>query len=265
MRLAVNQTIAYAIVGGLVMPARKTQACCLAILFFLLLIGSPCVAAAQVVGKVTRVFADSKIGCCEAAAVGMPVEMNDKISTGPEARLQITFNDGTVLTLGELAEVVVDRYVYNPGTSTGALALNSARGALRFVTGNIGHMSNKEVTVKTPQAALAVRGTDFWAGFVPSELTYGVLLLEGKVDVSNSSGASTISDPNYGVDFVPCLKCDKGFVSPSEAYEWSEAKINEALSTTSFGVAAGPGAPAAAAAAAAAAIAAGQKSKPASP
>jgi FecR protein len=217
------------------------------------------------VGKVTRVFADSKIGCCEAAAVGMPVEMNDKISTGPEARLQITFNDGTVLTLGELAEVVVDRYVYNPSTSTGALALNSARGALRFVTGNIGHMSNKEVTVKTPQAALAVRGTDFWAGFVPHEGTYGVLLLEGKVDVSNSSGASTISDPNYGVDFVPCLKCDKGFVSPSEAYEWSEAKINEALSTTSFGVAAGPGAPAAAAAAAAAAIAAGQKSKPASP
>jgi len=160
-----------------------------------------------------------------------------------------------VLTLGENAEVVVDRYVYNPSTSTGVLALNSANGALRFVTGKIGHMRNKDVTVKTPQAALAVRGTDFWAGFVPGELTYGVLLLEGRVDVSNSNGASTISDPNYGVDFVPCLKCGKGFVSPSKAYEWPPEKIEAALATTSFGAAAaGSSAAALAAAAAAAAV-----------
>jgi hypothetical protein len=40
--------------------------------------------------------------------------MNDQLLTGANARLQVTFRDGTVLTLGENAKVVVDRYVTIP-------------------------------------------------------------------------------------------------------------------------------------------------------
>ena len=43
-------------------------------------------------------------------------------------------------------------------------------------------MHKKNIIVNTPNAALAVRGTHFWAG--PVNGKYGVLLLKGKVRVS---------------------------------------------------------------------------------
>jgi hypothetical protein len=59
---------------------------------------------------------------------------------------------------------------------------NSTRPGARFAGGGIEGMRKKSITVNTPNAALAVRGTHFWAG--PIEGKYGVLLLKGKVRVS---------------------------------------------------------------------------------
>ena len=48
------------------------------------------------------------------AADGAAVHMNDERKTGADGHLQVTFRDDTVLTLGEDARVVIDRYVYDP-------------------------------------------------------------------------------------------------------------------------------------------------------
>jgi len=154
-------------------------------------------AAASAVGSVTRVQNQAQIGP-KTAVVGTPVQMNDELRTGPKARLQITFRDGTLLTLGENARVVIDRYVFNPEESTGVMALKTTRGAMRFATGRLNQMRNKDVTVTTPVAALAVRGTEFWTG--PIDGHHGALLLKGKVRVSNKGGAVTLSQPGQGTD-----------------------------------------------------------------
>jgi len=133
------------------------------------------------VGSVSKVQNQAQVGG-STAVVGTPVSMNDLIQTGPNARLQITFRDNTLLTLGENARVVVDRYVYSPAQGNGAVAVSVTRGALRFATGKLGELQHKDVTVTTPAAALAVRGTDFWVG--PINGQYGALLLKGKVRVS---------------------------------------------------------------------------------
>ena len=99
-------------------------------------------AAAAPVGKVTKVQNQAQIGGA-AAAVGTPVNTNDRLRTGANARLEVTFRDGTKLNLGENATVVVDRYVYNPEQSTGALALKTTTGAVRFATGKINQMSKR--------------------------------------------------------------------------------------------------------------------------
>ena len=155
------------------------------------------IAAAQTVGSVSRVQNQAQIGA-NPASVGTPVQMNDQLRTGANARLQITFKDGTSLTLGENARVVVDRYVYNPNESKGVLALKTAQGAIRLATGKINQMRNKDVTVTTPAAALAVRGTEFWTG--PIDGHDGALLLKGKVRVSNRGGAVLLSEPGQGTD-----------------------------------------------------------------
>jgi hypothetical protein len=194
-------------------------------------------AIAQTVGTVTRVEKQAHVGS-KPAVNGAPVNMNVELRTGMGARLENTFVDNTTLTLGENARVVVDRYVFNPNTSTGALVLNTSTAAIRFATGKVGQMQNKEVTVNTPYAALSVRGTEFWAGFV--DLKYGVVLLSStgtRVGVSNSLGSVELNEQYEGTDFEPSLK---GTSAPSRPTIWDAAKVNRALSQTNFGLALGP-------------------------
>ena len=154
-------------------------------------------AAAGVVGKVTKVHKQAQVGA-RTAKVGKTVQMKDRLRTGAGARLQVTFVDGTVLTLGENAVVVVDRYVFNPTKSSGQMALSSTQGAFRFATGKLNQMKDKDVKVTTPQGALAVRGTEFWSG--PIDGHYGTYLMKGRVDASNRAGTVTLS-PGQGIDY----------------------------------------------------------------
>ena len=64
--------------------------------------------AAQSVGVVANMVNQARIGGA-AAVAGPPIRMGDRLSTGANARLQVTFRDNSVLTLGEQANVVVDR------------------------------------------------------------------------------------------------------------------------------------------------------------
>jgi hypothetical protein len=148
--------------------------------------------AADAVGRVTKVVSPA------SPPVGATVRMNDRLRTGPNGRLQVTFSDNSVLTLGENANVVVDRFVYNPQKSKGEVLLSATQGAFRFAGGKIKQMTNKDIKVQTPNAALAVRGTEFWAG--PIDGQYGVLLLHGHVDVSNRAGAVSLTRPGTGTD-----------------------------------------------------------------
>ena len=74
------------------------------------------------------------------------------------------------------------RRLWRSGKRSADVVLNASQGALRFVGGKIEQMHQKNIVVNTPNAALAVRGTHFWAG--PIEGKYGVLLLKGNVRVS---------------------------------------------------------------------------------
>ncbi len=139
--------------------------------------------AEPAVGIVSKVTNPAQIGT-GTAVVGAPVHMNDRLRTGANARLQVTFHDNSSLTLGENANVVIDRFVFDPDKSSANVVLNATQGAFRFAGGKIEQMHQKNIVVNTPNAALAVRGTHFWAG--PIDGKYGVLLLKGKVSVAGT-------------------------------------------------------------------------------
>jgi hypothetical protein len=179
------------------MPTLPSLLRLLAILVCLVSAFNISAAAAAAVGRVTQVQNQAQVGA-RTAVVGTPVNMNDRLRTGANARLKITFSDQSELTLGENANVVIDHFVYNPSKSKGEVVLSAAQGAFRFAGGKIENMQQKKVLVNTPSAALAVRGTHFWAG--PIDGKYGVLLLTGKVGVSNQYGAVTLSRPGQGTD-----------------------------------------------------------------
>ena len=153
--------------------------------------------AESAVGHVSKVQNTAQIGAATAVA-GTPVHMNDRLRTGGNARLEVTFNDNSTLTLGENANVVVDRYVFDPNKSSAQVVLNATHGAFRFAGGKIEQMNQKNIVVNTPNAALAVRGTHFWAG--PIDGKYGVLLLSGKVGVKNRAGSVVLDKAGMGTD-----------------------------------------------------------------
>jgi hypothetical protein len=108
----------------------------------LFIIGLPFAANAaedpSAVGAVDRVENESKIVAGDAvtpAKIGTPVHLRDELRTGPEGRLKVTFRDDTLLTLGENASVVVDRYVYDPRQSVGQTVIQTTKGAFLFASG----------------------------------------------------------------------------------------------------------------------------------
>ena len=174
----------------------RTVFCFLAV-FCLMSASLIATASAAPVGKVTKVQKQAQVGS-RSATSGTPVHMNDRLRTGPGSRMEVTFMDGTQLTLGENATVVVDNYVYNPSQGAGKMALSSTQGAFRFATGKLNQMKDKDVQVTTPHGALAVRGTEFWSG--PIDGHYGTYVMKGKVGV-RSRGRSTVLSRGFGVDY----------------------------------------------------------------
>lgn len=91
---------------------------------------------------------------------GALIETNDKVVT-QNGRLKITFKDNTTVSVTESSSLVIDDFVYDPKTQGGKLGLKATEGTVRYVSGNIAHNNPNSVNIKTPTAAIAVRGTDF--------------------------------------------------------------------------------------------------------
>jgi hypothetical protein len=190
---------------------------------------TPLVAAAaedtEHAGLVNKVENEAQIisaSGATTATVGTPVHMKDELRTGANGRLQVTFRDNTVLTLGEHASVVIDRYVYDPDHGIGETVLQATKGAFRFATGRIKELKDHKIAVSTPVAYIGVRGTEFWGGPLDK---YGVLLLQGKVTVSNQAGSVVLSNPGQGTDIPSPLDAPGG---PSA---WPADKVARAIET----------------------------------
>jgi hypothetical protein len=160
------------------------------------------------------------------ALIGTEVHMKDELRTGAGARLQVTFRDNTVLTLGEHASVMIDRYVYDPDQGVGETVLQATKGAFRFATGKIKELKDTKIAVSTPVADIGVRGTEFWGG--PLEAKYGVLLLEGEVTVSNQAGSVTLSGSGQGTDIPSPLD------APGAPSAWPAEKVERAIDSVAL-------------------------------
>ena len=93
-------------------------------------------------------------------AKGTLIEMNDRVET-KNGEVKIKFKDDTTVRVTASSALVIDDFVYDPKTQGGKLGLKAAEGTVRYVSGNIAHDNPNSVNIKTPTAAIAVRGTDF--------------------------------------------------------------------------------------------------------
>jgi hypothetical protein len=96
-----------------------------------------------------------------AATGGTTLRVSDRVVTAPGASAAIVFRDGTLLTLGSGADIVVRDYVFAPKDDKFAFSLYLAKGSAIYESGKIGKLSPQSVKIETPKATVAVRGTRF--------------------------------------------------------------------------------------------------------
>lgn len=85
-----------------------------------------------------------------------PVVKNARLETVPTGALEVTFTDGSRLTLGSASSVVVDNYVFGGAQGTSAQTLKMTKGLFRFVSGS---MPKDQVKLQTPSVTIGIRGT----------------------------------------------------------------------------------------------------------
>lgn len=94
-------------------------------------------------------------------AVGDLVQVSDKMYTGADGSIGISFVDGTRLSLGPSSEVDLRNYLFAPMESAFSFDMQLVKGTAAYVTGRLGKLAPSAVKIATPQATIGIRGTSF--------------------------------------------------------------------------------------------------------
>lgn len=86
---------------------------------------------------------------------------NDLIQTGEKGMIGVSFNDGTLLSIGSKSMLVVDTYLFAPSQKKFAFDLTLHKGTAAFESGRIGKLAPQKVRFKTSQGIVGIRGTKF--------------------------------------------------------------------------------------------------------
>ena len=89
------------------------------------------------------------------------LQMDDHVIAAPQATAAIAFRDGTLLTLGSGADILIRDYVFDPKADKYAFSLYMAKGSAIYESGKIGKLAPDAVKLETPTATVGVRGTRF--------------------------------------------------------------------------------------------------------
>lgn len=187
------------------------------------------VAGQEAIGKVSRIQGEAsgtRGGATQALGLDASVFLNDVVSTGAAARLELTFKDNTRLTLGEKAKLTLDQFVFNPAAGRGRIRLKVG-GAFQLLSGQVSKLARSDVRVRTPVAAIGIRGTQFWAGPIDDQ-ALGVFLIEGSVRVSNPAGAQILNRPGQGTNIA------RPGAAPGPVTLWPPEKVNRATAAVTF-------------------------------
>jgi hypothetical protein len=185
--------------------------------------------AQEAIGAVSRVqgrASGTHNGATEALDLKSSVFLNEVVSTGEAARLEVTFTDGTQVTLGEKAKLTLDTFVFNPAVGIGTIKFGVV-GAFRFLSGQASKLASSDVSVTTPVAIIGIRGTEFWGGPIDNQ-ALGVFLIEGAVNVSNAAGEQILSERGQGTNIAT------PGAAPGPVTFWPQDKVSRAIATVTF-------------------------------
>ncbi|MGC1816680.1 MAG: FecR family protein [Casimicrobiaceae bacterium] len=94
-------------------------------------------------------------------SLGARVQQGDVVKTGADGSVGITMSDNSLLSAGPNSVLALDQYAFDTTTNQGRFEASLAKGTLAVVSGRLAKQAPGSMTVRTPSAILAVRGTEF--------------------------------------------------------------------------------------------------------
>lgn len=128
--------------------------------------------------------------------VGTDVQANEAIITASNDRAHLIFLDGTTLTVGSNAQLLIDKFVYDPNTQKGELAINATKGVMRVIGGRISKTT--PITVNTPSSTIGIRGGIMIVGVEPTQTT-SIFVYGDSMTVTAAGQTQTVTVPGLQV------------------------------------------------------------------
>jgi len=145
------------------------------------------------IGKIVAIRGDATIirdDTTFKAKLGSEVEKKDQITT-KNAKLQLIFNDKTIITIGPKSEFKVNEYLNNKKNPKAEFSM--IRGTFKTITGKIGKIAPSRFKIKTKSATIGIRGTQFLIN--ASAKNVQVLCTQGAVSVTDNVMNKSVEVP----------------------------------------------------------------------
>jgi hypothetical protein len=167
----------------------------------LLLIGQPLLAAEKPVGSVValrgEVTAENTVGGSRRLAVKAEIYLADTVKTGGRGRVQMMFDDNTLISLGPNTHMQIIDYQWNSAQKSGKMKTRVSEGVFRIMGGAITQVAPRNFKTDTPAGTIGIRGS-MYAGKVEGS-SLRLLFQGGKgIYVTNDAGTVNIDRPGFG-------------------------------------------------------------------
>ena len=156
--------------------------------------------AAYANGVVQSMKGDVRAGpvgqTARTVAVDQRLTPGTAVVTGADAQVVLRFDDGQQVVLNQNTEFRIVDFRYEASDSKmDRTVFDLVRGALRMASGAIAGRNRQAVVLRTPQATIGIRGTDFMVALVnPAYIS----VLQGAVTATNAAGTVALGAGTFG-------------------------------------------------------------------
>lgn len=148
---------------------KSACGCCLAVLL-LFAIPLHALAEQRVIGKVKGIRGLVSIvrdGKTKPAAPNDSIYQSDTILTGSDGAIGILLEDNTLLSMGPISRISMDKFTFAPASNEYAMRLHMQHGTFVYQSGLLGKLAPHAVELETPAGRISMlkEETNFKAKF----------------------------------------------------------------------------------------------------
>jgi hypothetical protein len=115
------------------------------------------------------------------------IQKDDAIRTDAKSKVQITFADRTIVTIGQNSNFIVNEYL-NDDTGNSKFEGSLTKGFMRTMSGKIGKLAPQRFKIKTKTATIGIRGTIFIVKTNDDGSITNVQTLQGQTTLTTDTG-----------------------------------------------------------------------------